>query len=318
MTFCALFLIIETMDVSVIIVNYNTKALLSDCLRSIYENTIEIEFEVIVSDNGSCDGSQKMIRENFPSVILIENGENLGFGAANNRGLSVARGKYILYLNSDTVLLNNAIKIFFEYWEENGGKENLGALGANLLGREGERIHSSGNFITVKSFLNELVHTLYGVTKLSFFKILHIRKKKREKTPVVDSESAKKEVEYITGADLFLKNDENARFDEDYFMYAEEADLQFKLAKLGKKRLLIENPRIVHLKGGSSDSDDDYVRLQATFSHIYNNISRVIFLKKNTDNKIALFAIKILIVLLWLNPLIFKSTRPYIKKLLAV
>ena len=95
-----------TMDVSVIIVNYNTKVLTFNCLSSVFEMVKDIQFEVIVSDNGSTDGSIEMIKENFPQVILIENGENLGFGAANNRALKIAKGKYIFYLNSDTVLLN--------------------------------------------------------------------------------------------------------------------------------------------------------------------------------------------------------------------
>lgn len=100
------------MDVSIIIVNYNTKELTRNCLRSIFDQTKDVDFEVIVSDNGSTDGSIEMIRAEFPQVILIENNANLGFGAANNRGLKIARGKYVFYLNSDTVLLNNAVKLF--------------------------------------------------------------------------------------------------------------------------------------------------------------------------------------------------------------
>ena len=96
-------------DVSVIIVNYNTKLLLQNCLDSVYSQTGDIFFEVIVSDNGSTDGSIEMVKVNFPNVILIENNTNLGFGTANNRGLKIAQGKYILYLNSDTVLKNNAV-----------------------------------------------------------------------------------------------------------------------------------------------------------------------------------------------------------------
>ena len=125
------------MDVSIIIVNYNTKQLLKDCLNSIYEHTENISFEVIVSDNGSKDGSIEMLKAEFPQVILIENNANLGFGKANNKGLAIAKGKYIFYLNSDTILLNNAVKLFFDYFEENGKKENIGALGCNLLDKQG-------------------------------------------------------------------------------------------------------------------------------------------------------------------------------------
>ena len=125
------------MDVSIIIVNYNTKDLLKECIDSIYEQTKEITFEIIVSDNGSSDGSIEMLKNYFPSVIIIENNANLGFGAANNRGLKIAHGKYIFYLNSDTVLLNNAVKCFFDFWEQASDKDSIGAIGANLLNENG-------------------------------------------------------------------------------------------------------------------------------------------------------------------------------------
>ena len=101
------------MQVSIIIVNYNTKAFLYDCLKSIYEHTSGIEYEIIVSDNGSTDDSLQMISESFPSVKIIDNKKNLGFGAANNRALDIALGKYIFYLNSDTILLNNVTNEFY-------------------------------------------------------------------------------------------------------------------------------------------------------------------------------------------------------------
>ena len=88
------------MDVSIIIVNYNTRELLRDCLISIYKHTTEINFEVIVSDNGSVDGSIEMLKQDFPQVVLIENNANLGFGRANNRGLAIAKGKCIVYRDS--------------------------------------------------------------------------------------------------------------------------------------------------------------------------------------------------------------------------
>lgn len=123
-------------DVSVIIVNYNTRALLRGCLASLYDKTEGLDFEVIVSDNGSTDGSAEMVRREFPQVVLVENMANLGFGAANNRALDRAGGKYVFYLNSDTLLQNNAVKIFYDYWESHP-EENLGALGCNLTWPDG-------------------------------------------------------------------------------------------------------------------------------------------------------------------------------------
>ena len=85
------------MQVSIIIVNYNTKELLNNCLKSIYKYTKDIDFEIIVSDNGSTDNSISMLKTEFPQVIIVDNGKNLGFGAANNKGLEIAKGKYIFY-----------------------------------------------------------------------------------------------------------------------------------------------------------------------------------------------------------------------------
>jgi GT2 family glycosyltransferase len=97
------------MDVSVVIVNWNTREILRDCLRSIYEQTRGLTFEVIVIDNASEDGSLQMVKDEFKEVILVENSTNRGFAAGNNQGLAIAKGRYVLLLNSDTVVLDNAI-----------------------------------------------------------------------------------------------------------------------------------------------------------------------------------------------------------------
>lgn len=232
-------------DVSVIIVNYNTKELMRNCLMSVFEHTNGIKFEVIVSDNGSTDGSIEMILSEFPQVILIENNNNFGFGAANNRGLKIADGKYIFYLNSDTILLNNAIKYFYDYFEKNGENENLGALGGYLLDSEQNEIHSGGKFPNYKNqviYLYKMVLDSIGIKKL----LEKIRFSKK------DLSMQNKNIDYVTGADLFVKNNDFAFYDERFFMYYEEADLQFRMAKEGFVRKLIDGPQIIHLQGGSS------------------------------------------------------------------
>ena len=157
------------MQVSIIIVNYNTKELIKNCINSIYKYTQDIQYEIIVSDNGSTDGSIEMLKSEFPNVILIENNANLGFGTANNRGLKIAKGKYIFYLNSDTVLLNNAVKIFYDYWENSSDKENIGALGCNLLDENFNIIHSFENFINAKKLLKDLTLDFLHILRLSIF-----------------------------------------------------------------------------------------------------------------------------------------------------
>lgn len=235
------------MDVSVIIVNYNTKELTHNCLKSVFEQTKDVNFEVIVSDNGSSDGSIEMIKSDFPQVVLIENNANLGFGAANNRALKIAKGKYVFYLNSDTLLLNNAVKIFFDYWESAEDKEQLGALGCWLQGKEGNLVHSYSQFPNKKNIQKTLIR--YAISQFfgKFAKLLHKRRNMKTSIPadtVIDG--------YITGADLFLKNNSNAYFDELFFMYFEETNLQYNnFYKRNLKSKLLSSPKIIHLEGGS-------------------------------------------------------------------
>ena len=237
------------MDVSIIIVNYNTCALTRNCLKSVFEQTKDVDFEVIVSDNGSKDGSVEMIKKEFQQVILIENNANLGFGAANNRGLKIAKGKYIFYLNSDTILLNNAVKIFFDYWENSPEKDQIGALGGNLLNEKGEVIHSGGDLPTAKkellAFFTCILSSI-GLKKL-FFKF---------GGTVKEYSLYEGKIGYVIGADLFMLNNDNAKFDTTYFMYYEESDLQFHLQQKGKKSFLISEPKIIHLEGGSDKKDN--------------------------------------------------------------
>ena len=114
--------------VSIIIINYNTKLLTLDCLKSIYQHTKDIDFEVIVVDNASSDGSAEAIRESFPIVKVIEPNENLGFGRANNLGAKYAKGEYLFLLNSDTLLIENSIKKLYDFYIENEEKLHIGVL----------------------------------------------------------------------------------------------------------------------------------------------------------------------------------------------
>lgn len=296
------------MDVSVIIVNYNTLDLTRNCLKSIYEQTKDINFEVIVSDNGSVDGSIEMIRQDFPQVVLIENNANLGFGAANNRGLKIARGKYIFYLNSDTILLNNAIKIFYDYWEGSENKDSIGALGTNLMDKELNVIHSGGQYPSYKSTLIGLIK--FFVAELWLYR--KIPKKKKENLFYPDG----KWCGYITGADLFVLNNESAYFDENFFMYYEETDLQYNsFKKKGLDCWLLKEPKIIHFGGGS-----DACVLNTRFakkSNFYNWESAIKYLRKNCGcgkTKIRIF--KIVLIFIYLYH--FKFCRDYLNKIWKV
>ena len=300
------------LDVSIIIVNFNTKDLLRNCLKSIFVQTKDINFEVIVSDNGSIDGSTEMIKNEFPEVVLIENNENLGFGAANNRGLQVAKGKYIFYLNSDTILLNNAVKVFFDYWENNSDKEKIGALGCNLLDTEMNISSSYGPFPKCTDVANLFIRRCISIIVKELLALFHSDFTKYINKPVFEKKIG--EVEYVIGADLFMKNDELAKYDERFFLYCEEVDLQFKVANEGLSRRLIEGPEIIHLGGKSSVTAKNYFKNLVRFSEIQRDLSLVRFIKYNRSKRWA-FLCKIILSLYWINPAFVLHTRKYYKNL---
>lgn len=222
-------------DVSIIIVNYNTKLLLADCLRTVHQMTRDIRYEVIVVDNASSDDSEAYIKSQFSEVVWINSGGNIGFGRANNLGASYATGKYLFLLNSDTLQRNNAVRMLYQYMETYADKDRIGATGCWLLDNESHTTFSYGEFPTPRS---EFSYIWGKIVRKSPATIL----------------TKTKEVDFITGADLFLTKtvfDSLHGFDSHIFMYYEETDLQYRMAQLGMKRMVINGPQIVHLEGGS-------------------------------------------------------------------
>lgn len=236
------------MDVSVVIVNFNTRQKTVDCIASIFAQTTGLDFEVIVVDNASSDDSVKCLRQD-PRITLVENPGNPGFGAANNVGAARSSGKYVFFLNSDTLLLNNAVKCFFDYSEAHPGREMIcGGVLQNADGSEGGAVgfptlHGQLKWAClchlrwlIRQFLGQPapVHPAYGQLKTGMAEVA---------------------VEAVSGAALFMpKRLFNAvqGFDNRFFMYFEETDLQKRLANQGVERLLIPGPRIHHSIGSSS------------------------------------------------------------------
>lgn len=259
------------MDVSIIIVNYNTIELLKNCLSSIKNSISGISYEVIVVDNASIDNSVRILTELFPDVFVIESKENLGFGRANNLGSKHAKGKYLFYLNSDTILLNDAVSEFFRFAESSD--EKIGALGCILTGPDGKTCHSYGKMITPSYELkNEIARYL------RFLKPRWLTMPDKVKNPL--------SVDYITGADLFVPREvfeKTGGFDPDYFMYCEEVDWQKRMDKLNLKRFIIPGPEIIHLEGGS-DTNKKKSWSKSRISNIQN--SRKIFYKKHFNKSV--------------------------------
>lgn len=223
------------MDVSIILVSYNTKDLTRDCLKSVYEKTQGVEFEIFVVDNNSHDGSAEMIEREFPEVRLIRNSENKGFGAANNIAIRQSNAKYIFCLNTDTILLNNAVKIFFDFMEQ-PENQNVGVCGGALYDSDNCPTNYGGQFPSILHILQK-------------FGLRNIFKKK-----TINYEKDIINVDYITGADIFFRKsvlDLVGLFDENFFMYYEETDLCFRIKKQGYNVKLIIDAKIIHLESKS-------------------------------------------------------------------
>lgn len=217
------------MDVSIILVSYNTKDLTRDCLKSVYEKTQGIEFEIFVVDNNSHDGSPEMIEQEFPEVRLIRNSENKGFGAANNIAIRQSNAKYVFLLNTDTLLIHNSVKAFFDFME-NPKNCDVAACGGIMLDAYGHKTYLEFNFPKV--------------IDLSFF----------YKNTYGQDLSKEKEVDWMGGANLFVRKsslEKTGLFDEQFFMYFEETDLCKRLKNNGFKIFFVPYSSIIHYEGAS-------------------------------------------------------------------
>lgn len=217
----------------------------SECIDTIYAQTKDVSFEVILVDNDSKDGSQEFFAQD-KRVRFVESGGNIGFGRANNLGLKYAIGKYIFFLNTDTLLLNNAVKYFFDFAESHQN-EQIGGIGCLLLGKDHLYTHSFAKFPSIKMVLyHSLFNNILG--KFGHYHNMY-------DTTNDDTSKSSFNVDYITGADLFVPKDVIKRcgaFDPDFFMYYEETEMQHRWADKGYKAYIIKTPSIVHLAGMSS------------------------------------------------------------------
>lgn len=226
------------MDVSVIIVSYNVKSLLCKCIESIFDYTQGIDYEVIVVDNASSDGTIEELKERYDSIRLIPSNVNLGFGKANNEGAKVAKGKYLFFLNPDTLLLNNAILALYDFME---GHPNAALCGGNLFMADLKPNHSYN--MSIPKFRSALEYVLN--TSLS----------RESQADTFNNTGEPKRVELVVGADMFIRKsvfDQIGRFDERYFMYFEEAILSIKIRGIGMDQYAVPDARIIHFEGASS------------------------------------------------------------------
>lgn len=222
------------MELSIIIVNYNGLKYLKECFESLFQNLEGIAFEIIVIDNNSQDDSCSYIKDNFPTINLIESKINHGFGKGNNEAVKEAKGEYLLLINNDTIVLDQ-LKPVLELVKSD---KNIGAIGINMLNGNKEYIPAAGNF---PNFRN-----MFQFQKLLDLGIEFKRGKFSKEYY---------EVDWLGGSFLLLSQNTYTRikgFDEDYFMYVEDVDFCKKIADIGLKRIFMPNVNYIHFVGFNS------------------------------------------------------------------
>ncbi len=219
------------MDLSIIIVNFNTRDFLKNCLKSIFDQAGK--FEVWVVDNASSDGSVEMVEREFPQVKLIKNKENTGFAKANNLALKMANGQFVFLLNSDTILKEQTLNKIINFLRN---KSEAGAIGVKLLNADGKTQPSAGKFYSIFNALIMLVGgERFGLLRSSPLRI--------------------SEVDWVSGAALIVRKDildKVGLLDENFFMYMEEVEWCFRIKKAGFKIFFYPDAEVIHYERGSS------------------------------------------------------------------
>ena len=232
------------MDVSIIIINYKSCALVMDCIQSIVQQTKLGSYEIIVVDNDSKDGAKEKILSAYPEVKWLQLDYNAGFARANNAGMKIAKGDHYLILNADTIILDKAIDKSIALLKNYSGAVGCGI---QLLNTDGSTQISGAHFI--KGGLNTLLPLPY-LGRL----IRYLGYKFKSTVPSVQYVQQDIEVDWVVGAYMLVKADvinKSGMFDEDFFMYAEEIEWCARLRKQGKL-VLFSDPKIIHIGGGTS------------------------------------------------------------------
>ena len=229
------------MDVSIIIINWNTAAALRDCLASIYNNVKNISYEILVVDNGSTDGSPEMVRQNYPQARILQNQGNYGFARAANQGLRQTGGRYKLILKSDTQITSGALEELTKYLDTH---PNCALAGPQLINRDETRQNSFANF---PSLTGELLNR--SILELLFPKKYPSKRQARNEPFSVES---------LVGACMIVRNEFLNRvgfLDEDYFFFLEETDWCLRIRKNGYQVAVVPAARVYHLQGETKKQD---------------------------------------------------------------
>jgi GT2 family glycosyltransferase len=262
------------MQLSVIILNYNVRYFLEQCVESVQEALINIDSEIIVVDNHSSDDSCEMIQSRFPKVKLIENSSNLGFPKGNNIGVAAAKGNYICILNPDTVVADDTFEKMLAFAEK---QKNLGIVGCKL-------IDGSGNFLPESK--RGIPTSFVALTKIfGLYQLFPNWKLFNRYYAQHLSENETGKVDILVGAFMIMKRDlynEIGGFDENCFMYSDDIDLSFMALKSGKNNFYFHETSVIHYKGESTVKDGLYMKrfreaMQFFYKKHYKNSVEFVF-----------------------------------------
>lgn len=249
------------MDVSVVIVSYNAQNALIKCLSTLAIGMNDLKYEVIIVDNNSGDDSVQLIKKKFPEFAVIKNKSNIGFGRACNQGAKNTSGKYILFLNSDCCLRQDAVKVLFNYLESN---DNCSLVGPCLVAKNGNRMNSCFRFPNLyRPHLN--YHWLFKDKFLLAY------------SPNDPVRNMGGKVDWLSGACFLIRATDFKKlngFDEDFFMYYEDTDLCQRIKRVGGEVIYYPDVRVEHESGGSSKGVKNWLDL-------VNYKSRLIYYKKH-------------------------------------
>jgi N-acetylglucosaminyl-diphospho-decaprenol L-rhamnosyltransferase len=225
-------------DMSIVLVCWNDKAYLDPCLESLRKADVQYRYDVVVVDNGSTDGSQEMLHVRFPEVRLIQNEGNAGLGRASNQGIHATRGRYILLLNNDTVVNGASLNAMIKFLDEH---PEAGVVGGNLL-------NPDGSFQAGATHFPSLLTEFLSATRLAEMLQQDFRTKCRDGRAV--------RTDWLSSACLLLRRaalEKVGWLDEEYFIYGDETDLQYRLGKAGWAVFYLPQVYTIHYGGGSMD-----------------------------------------------------------------
>jgi len=263
-------------DLSIVIVNWNVRDLLRRCLSSVTGRSTRggqnrLSLQLIVVDNASTDGSVEMLRSEFPQIELIANDRNLGFTRGNNQGISVSDGRYVLLLNPDTEVLDDALGGMVAYMDEHPG---VGALGPQLIYADGRVQSSRRRFPRFDTAFLEGTFLQQSFPHSSILRRYYVLDRAEDET---------QEVDWLVGACLLMRRkvlDEVGPLDERFFMYSEEMDWCYRAKKQGWKVVYLPAARVIHHEGKSSEQ-------VLPVRHIQFQRSKVLFFKKHRGGWLA-------------------------------